>query len=117
MLFKDVSDKLTIKPQLKNMFVHEFLNRTTRRNRNLQVDYKVQQRMKACAQELEKRRLQLASLLHCEQQQLQLELEELLQARADAEENKRIEFIQLAIMRNDKKEQELIAHTRFQREM
>lgn len=99
------------------MYVHEFLNRTTRRNQNLQIDCKVQQRMKAYAQDLENRRLQLACLLHCEEQQLDLELEELMQERADAEQNKRIESIQQAIMRNNEKEQELIAYTRFQREM
>lgn len=99
------------------MYVHEFLNRTTRRNRNLQIDCKVQQRMKAYAQELENRRLQLACLFHCEEQQLDLELDKLLQERADAEQNKRIESIQQAIMQKNEKEQELIEYTRFQREM
>lgn len=99
------------------MFVHEFLNRTTRRNQNLQIDCKVQQRIKSYAQELEERRHQLACQLHWEEQQLQLELEELQQARADVVENKRIETIQLSIMQKEKTEQELIEKTRFQREM
>lgn len=99
------------------MFVHEFLNCTTRRNRNLQIDCRVQQRIKLYAQELEERRHQLACQLHWEDQQLQLELEELQQARADAVEIKRIETIQLSIMQKEKTEQELIEQTRFQREM
>lgn len=99
------------------MFVHEFLNRTARRNLNLQIDCKVQQRIKSYVQNLEERRHQLACQLHWEEQQLQLELHELQQARADAAENKRIETIQLSIIQKEKTEKELIEQTRFQREM
>lgn len=99
------------------MFVHEFLNRTARRNLNLQIDCKVQQRIKSYVQNLEERRHQLACQLHWEEQQLQLELQELQQARADAAENKRIETIQLSIIQKEKSEKELIEQTRFQREM
>lgn len=99
------------------MFVHEFLNRTARRNLNLQIDCKVQQRIKSYVQNLEERRHQLACQLHWEEQQLQLELQELQQARADAAVNKRIETIQLSIIQKEKTEKELIEQTRFQREM
>ncbi|KAH8407614.1 hypothetical protein KR222_008081 [Zaprionus bogoriensis] len=99
------------------MYVNEFLQRTELRNRNAQIERRVQQQMRACVQDLEQRRLQLARQLHGEEQQQQRQLEQLQQAAADSAQNKRIEWIQLAVMQNEKADQELIEQKKLQREI
>ncbi|XP_064547951.1 PH domain-containing protein DDB_G0287875 [Drosophila montana] len=99
------------------MHVAEFLNRTNRRNRNAQIEGKVQRRLGECARDLEQRRRQLAEQLNSEQRQLDEELAELLQARLEAAQNQRIEWIQMALMRGEREEQELLQLKQQQREI
>lgn len=103
--------------QSHGMHVAEFLNRTNRRNRNTQIEGKVQRRLGEYAKDLEERRRQLAEQLHSEERQLDEELAELLQARLEAAQNQRIEWIQLQLMRSEQEEQQLLQLKQQQREM
>ncbi|EDW57179.1 putative golgin subfamily A member 6-like protein 3 [Drosophila virilis] len=99
------------------MHVAEFLNRTNRRNRNAQIEGEVQRRLGEYAKDLEERRRQLAEQLHNEERQLDEELAELLQSRLEAAQNQRIEWIQLQLMRSERKEQQLLQLKQQQREI
>ncbi|EDW02349.1 uncharacterized protein LOC6560261 [Drosophila grimshawi] len=99
------------------MHVTEFLNRTNRRNRNYQIDCKVQQRLINYAKDLEQRRCQLAHQLHSEERMLDVEMAQLLQARVDAVQNERIEWIQMSLMNSEQAEHDLIKLKQLQREI
>ncbi|KAL7735556.1 hypothetical protein ACLKA6_009521 [Drosophila palustris] len=99
------------------MHVTEFLARTNRRNRDSQINFKVQQRLGECLQDLENRRRKLALLLHREERRLDEEREELLKLRVDAAQNARIEWIQMALIKNEQAEQELLKQKQQQREL
>ncbi|KAH8396682.1 hypothetical protein KR215_002476 [Drosophila sulfurigaster] len=99
------------------MHVVEFLRRTDRRNRNSQIDCKVQQKLGECRHDLQNRRRQLALQLQCEEQMLDVELSELLQAQEDAAKNERIEWIQMTLMKNEEADQLLIKQKKVQREI
>jgi len=99
------------------MHVTEFLTRTNRRNQNSQINYKVKQKLGECYQDLENRRRQLAIQLHWEERRLEEEMQDLLKARVDVAQNERIEWIQMAILKNEQEEQELLKQKHQQREM
>ncbi|KAM8711429.1 hypothetical protein ACLKA7_000551 [Drosophila subpalustris] len=99
------------------MHATEFLARTNRRNRNSQINFKVQQRLGECLQDLENRRRKLALLLHREERRLDEEREELLKLRVDAAQNARIEWIQMALMKKEREEEELLKQKQQQREI
>ncbi|KAH8296901.1 hypothetical protein KR044_000610 [Drosophila immigrans] len=99
------------------MHVAEFLKRTNRRNRNSQIDCKVQQKLGECLHDLQHRRRQLAIQMQCEAQMFHEEMMELLQAQKDAAKNERIEWIQMALMKNEEADQELIKKKKLQREI
>lgn len=99
------------------MHVAEFLNRTNRRNRNTQIECSVERKLAEYAEDLDRRRQLLAHQLHCEEQQLYEELAELQQAQTDLAQNQRIEWIQMALMRDEAAERELLEQKQQQREM
>lgn len=99
------------------MHVTEFLNRTNRRNRNAQIDCSVECKLADYAEDLDRRRHQLARQLHSEQHQLDEELAELQKARLDLAQNQRIEWIQMSLMRDEAAEQQLLQLKKLQREM
>ncbi|EDW08310.1 trichohyalin [Drosophila mojavensis] len=99
------------------MHVAEFLNRTNRRNRNTQIECHVERKLGEYAEDLDRRRHLLAHQLHSEEQQLYEELAELQQAQTDLEQNKRIEWIQMALMRDEAAERELLEQKQQQREI
>ncbi|XP_034479934.1 probable cyclin-dependent serine/threonine-protein kinase DDB_G0278487 [Drosophila innubila] len=99
------------------MHVTEFLTRTNRRNVNSQINYKVQQKLEECLQDLENRRRQLAEQLQREERRLSEEIKELLKGREDAAQNERIEWIQMALIKREQEEEELIKKKQQQREI
>ncbi|KAH8370118.1 hypothetical protein KR093_002220 [Drosophila rubida] len=99
------------------MHVAEFLKRTDRRNLNSQIDCKVQQKLGECQRHLQHRRRQLALQLQSEAQLLDEEMMELLQAHEDMEKNARIEWIQMAVLKNEEADQQLLKTKKEQREI
>ncbi|KAH8272934.1 hypothetical protein KR018_011538 [Drosophila ironensis] len=99
------------------MEVMEFLSRTDRRNLKSQIDFQVARKMREWYAEVDNRRLKLSLMLQREALQEDEEIAELLLERANEAERRRIEWIQMDILKREEAEKELVKVKKQQREI